>query len=184
MATHVNNCFHAPLDVKASLCYLTHRSLLQKQELAGQWKFAFLKGVWNRLHQNHSTVESSANEDANDYALLKISNSTASSSSAPAKDPGGSRHASYESTTPTESPMDVERLSEERLIEERVVEENQGLHHDSFGSGVYEEEQHHGSAPDVREMKDLIKAAALWLSERDAEYEARGGHGKTVMKRR
>ena len=39
MATHIHNCFHAPLEVKASLCYLQHRSLVQRQELAGQWKF-------------------------------------------------------------------------------------------------------------------------------------------------
>jgi hypothetical protein len=39
MATHILNCFRAPLEVKASLCYLQHRSLVQRQELAGQWKF-------------------------------------------------------------------------------------------------------------------------------------------------
>jgi hypothetical protein len=38
MATHIHNCLHTPLDIKASLCYLQHRNLVQRQELSGQFK--------------------------------------------------------------------------------------------------------------------------------------------------
>ena len=33
------------LDMEASFCYLQHQRLLQKQELPGQWKYTFVKGV-------------------------------------------------------------------------------------------------------------------------------------------
>merc|ERR1711957_900382 len=57
MTTHINNCYHAPNDLKASLCYLHHRSLLQKQELPGHWKYTFFMSVWNQLHNDDRKEE-------------------------------------------------------------------------------------------------------------------------------
>jgi hypothetical protein len=47
---HVSSCSRCPEPIKASLAYLTHRSVLQKAELSGSWKKSFFKRVWDRLH--------------------------------------------------------------------------------------------------------------------------------------
>lgn len=165
MTTHIHNCFHAPLDVKASLCYLQHRSLLQKQELPGQWKFTFFKGVWTRLMMQgtNKAADSSSpggtGKDSEDIkeeagkALLELETPAA-------EDPG-----------PMEGKYDV---VDSANAEDKVI----------LYDGTHEsmEEQYHAEA--LSEMKDLIKSAALWLSERDAEYESRARGGRSRMKRR
>ena len=45
MMTHITNCVNAPMAVKASLCYLQHRSLMQKFELMGNWKMTYVNLV-------------------------------------------------------------------------------------------------------------------------------------------
>jgi hypothetical protein len=47
---HMQSCSRCPEEIRASLAYLSHRSVLQKVELRGSWKKAFFKRVWDRLH--------------------------------------------------------------------------------------------------------------------------------------
>jgi len=59
LQTHVASCSHCPEPIKASLAYLSHRSILQKAELSGSWKKAFFQKVWDRLHvdRDWSSIE-------------------------------------------------------------------------------------------------------------------------------
>lgn len=50
MQAHLATCTHCPEPIKASLAYLSHRSILQKAELSGSWKKTFFKKIWDRLH--------------------------------------------------------------------------------------------------------------------------------------
>lgn len=50
LQTHVASCSRCPEPIRASLAYLSHRSVLQKAELSGSWKKIFFKKVWDRLH--------------------------------------------------------------------------------------------------------------------------------------
>lgn len=157
MATHINNCFHAPLDVKASLCYLHHRSLLQKQELPSQWKYTFLKGVWNRLQDPPAT-------DSTDAEPTSIDG--------PAMD-SESKEGIKELLSGEQVSVEVgEPIEEEAIAQDREDRKTDNLLHDSNEI----KKQEHAAA--LEEMKDLIKSAALWLSERDAEYEARALRGR------
>lgn len=62
---HVQSCSRCPEEVKASLAYLMHRSVLQKAELSGSWKKTFFKRVWDRLHVERawSTVDGEVRDD-------------------------------------------------------------------------------------------------------------------------
>ncbi|KAL7541061.1 hypothetical protein ACHAXR_010607 [Thalassiosira sp. AJA248-18] len=178
ISTHINNCFHAPLEVKASLCYLHHRSLLQKQELAGQWKFTFFKGVWNRLHP-HLGIDPPATTSAD-------ASTTKEAPVAPPEDKKEEAKALPEEDAPPvedNGAMEEEENDSTDNAADNTTDdaEPNDLVHEST-----EEEEHQENAGDeVSEMKDLIKSAALWLSERDAEYEARarGGRVKGIKRR-
>lgn len=50
LQSHLSTCSRCPEKIKASLAFLSHRSILQKAELSGSWKKAFFKKVWDRLH--------------------------------------------------------------------------------------------------------------------------------------
>jgi len=50
LQSHVSSCSRCPEPVRASLAYLSHRSILQKAELSGSWKKAYFKKIWDRLH--------------------------------------------------------------------------------------------------------------------------------------
>ncbi len=50
LQAHVASCSRCPEPIRASLSYLSHRSVLQKAELSGSWKKLFFKKVWDRLH--------------------------------------------------------------------------------------------------------------------------------------
>jgi hypothetical protein len=50
LQTHVASCNRCPEPIKASIAYLSHRSILQKGELSGSWKKSFFKKIWDRLH--------------------------------------------------------------------------------------------------------------------------------------
>ncbi len=62
---HIQSCNRVPEEVKASLAYLMHRSVLQKAELSGSWKKTFFQRVWNRLHVERawSTPEGNVRDD-------------------------------------------------------------------------------------------------------------------------
>jgi hypothetical protein len=135
MMTHLTNCFGVPLEIKASLCYLQHRSLIQKAELMGNWKITFFKRVWDRLHR----------QDWGDGYIPEI----AEQSAPPI--------AAAQSTEDNEEDGDIE------------VEE-------SFEDG--ETDPNH--ADEMEKMRPLIRAAALWLSEQDANAEARVRSGRGI----
>jgi hypothetical protein len=50
LQAHIATCAYCPDPIKASLAYLSHRSILQKAELSGSWKKTFFKKIWDRLH--------------------------------------------------------------------------------------------------------------------------------------
>ncbi len=170
MTTHIENCFHAPLEVKASLCYLQHRSLMQKYKLAGQWKFAFIKGVWNRLHQNYRTKDCNADSDTEAAAIT-------SDDRVKGLDGKGRSTLWRREKAVIASKVDsIAIVSRENL--------NQICNNSKNNSNNKEGQEPHHS---LTEMGHLIKAAALWLSERDAENDARalcgGGNSKGIKKR-
>jgi hypothetical protein len=170
MTTHIENCFHAPLEVKASLCYLQHRSLMQKQKLAGQWKFAFLKGVWNRLHQNYKMKDSVADSDTEAAAI----NSSHSVKGAVGKGRSTLWRREKAAILPKkQEPPEEEVDSIANACQESLIGNNT-----NDNSNNNEDQERRQS---LAEMGHLIKAAALWLSERDAENDARalGGGGKS-----
>jgi len=178
MTTHVNNCFHAPLDVKASLGYLHHRSFLQKQELSGQWKFTFLKGVWNRLHKNN------VGGAADSAAVTDADTSTTTMSGGHVKDVEGKEETNKALPEEEDAPIAESGSTEEEEIDALDNHVSTELSYDNSHEGVGNEEQ--DPPNELGEMKDMIKAAALWLTERDAEYEVRGGGGGRIrgIKRR
>jgi hypothetical protein len=51
LQAHLSTCVHCPDAIKASLAYLSHRSILQKAELSGSWKKTFFQKIWDRLHE-------------------------------------------------------------------------------------------------------------------------------------
>ena len=53
---HIQGCKNCPEMIKSSLAYLTHRSLLQKNELKRGWKRDLFQKVWDRLHDKESWV--------------------------------------------------------------------------------------------------------------------------------
>ena len=74
LQAHVSSCTRCPEPIKASLAYLSHRSILQKAELSGSWKKSFFQKIWTRLHverkwtsvdddKNGAGVASDADED-------------------------------------------------------------------------------------------------------------------------
>ena len=155
MDTHVANCFHAPLDVKASVCYLQHRSVLQRQELSGNWKFTFLQGVWKRLHpeEHGAGTDPDASTSTNDTNEGVVSHRVA-----------------VDALLQNATPMEEEPESDNAYAyaaEEQPEEYDNGETH----------------AEELRGMQGLIKAAALWLCERDEEYEARYGRGRGLKRR-
>lgn len=70
MQAHIATCSHCPEPIKASLAYLSHRSILQKAELSGSWKKAFFKKVWDRLHveRGWTSIDDEEGADKGDYS--------------------------------------------------------------------------------------------------------------------
>jgi hypothetical protein len=54
LQAHIQSCSRCPESIKASLAYLSHRSILQKAELSGSWKKSFFKKIWDRLHMERA----------------------------------------------------------------------------------------------------------------------------------
>lgn len=177
MTTHIENCFHAPLEVKASLCYLQHRSLMQKYKLAGQWKFAFFKGVWNRLHQNYRTKD--CNADSDTEAATITSDDRVNGLDGKGRSTLWRREKTVIASK-NQEPMEEEVDSITIVSRENL---NRIRNYSNNSNNKEGQEPHHS----LTEMRHLIKAAALWLSERDAENDARalcgGGKSKGLKKR-
>jgi hypothetical protein len=71
LQSHISTCSRCPESLKASLAFLSHRSILQKAELSGSWKKAFFKKVWDRLHVERAWSTAAAEgEDEEDAASV------------------------------------------------------------------------------------------------------------------
>jgi len=70
---HIQGCPHCPEMNKSSLAYLTHRSLLQKNELKRGWKRDLFQKVWDRLHNEKSWVNSKFVYDEDDEEAEEFS---------------------------------------------------------------------------------------------------------------
>lgn len=51
LQSHISTCVLAPDPIKASLAYLSHRTILQRAELNGSWKKVYFQKIWDRLHE-------------------------------------------------------------------------------------------------------------------------------------
>ena len=152
MKTHMKTCSSVPFSVNASLSYLSHRSLLQKAELGGQWKSKLFKKVWNRLHH----------EDWSDFDYSNPGLAEALS-------------AREESSQPDDSVFVSQGDSIEETDYTSAFTENQS-------SGYGDEEDEEDSSEALEGMKEMIKAAAIWLCERDAEQEKKQARSKGLGK--
>jgi hypothetical protein len=155
MKTHMNTCTSVPEDIKSSLCYLQHRSLLQKIELGAQWKSKIFKKVWNRLHH-----EDWSNFDYSSTAGLAKAMSI------------------------REQPSQVEDsaiITQRESVEETDQTSNYADNHSSSFTPVEDDDdddEEEEASEALRGMQDMIKAAAVWLSERDAEQEKKQARSK------
>lgn len=153
MMTHITNCFSSPIEVKASLCYLQHRSLIQKSQLMGNWKITFFKRVWDRLHH----------QDWDESSLILATNNDAPSFAEVATNRG---HMTIDLNTEEKKEANEDDLAEG--ITEEATESTDSI----------DEEISHGNSDALSKMRGLIRAAALWLTERDVEAEARIRSGR------
>ncbi|KAL7498365.1 hypothetical protein ACHAWT_009413 [Skeletonema menzelii] len=148
MKTHLNSCSSVPEDIKSSLCYLQHRGLLQKIELGAQWKSKIFKKVWNRLHhEDWSNFDYSSNSVGLAKALS----------------------VSEESSKPEDSAF----LNQRDSMEDDY-NSNYNENHSSYAVEEEEEDDEDDeeeASEALRGMHEMIKAAAVWLCERDAEQE-------------
>eukprot|EP00985_Skeletonema_marinoi_P032360 scaffold39117_cov148-Skeletonema_marinoi.AAC.6 len=153
MKTHMNTCTSVPEDIKSSLGYLQHRSLLQKIELGAQWKSKIFKKVWNRLHH-----EDWSNFDYSSTAGLAKAMSI------------------------REEPSQAEDsaiITQRESVEETDQTSNYADNHSSSFTPVEDDDDDEEEASEaLRGMQDMIKAAAVWLSERDAEQEKKQARSK------
>lgn len=153
MKTHMNTCSSVPEDVKSSLCYLQHRSLLQKIELGAQWKSKIFKKVWNRLHH-----EDWSNFDySSPPGLVKALS------------------ISDEQDQPEESGILTQRESLEETDHTSNYTDN---HSSSYAVEDDVDNDEEEASEALRGMQEMIKAAAIWLSERDAEQETKQARTK------
>ena len=154
MMTHITNCFSSPLPVKASLCYLQHRSLIQKTSLMGNWKITFFKKVWHRLHH----------QDWGD----------------------GSDVLEVNEDTPTPSKAVAEPIAEPAVqpADEAIEEDGRARGHsedlDLTETGTFDEDAAANNLDGIEQMRDLIRSAALWLTEQDLNAEARLRSGRGI----
>lgn len=148
MKTHMKSCASMPSSVKGSLSYLSHRSLLQKGELGGQWKSKLFKKIWNRLHHE-------------DFSDFDYSNPGLAEALSAREDSSHQEDLAFASHGDSMEETDYTS----------AFTENQSS---GYGDEDYEED----SSEALEGMKDLIKAAAIWLCERDAEQEKKQARSK------
>jgi len=155
MVTHIGNCFNVPFPIKASLIYLQHRSILQKAELPNNYKLCFFKRIWGRLHNEEWPNE---NEKLDSQTVVN-------------KD-------SLDQSSEDDS-EDFDSNGGAFVTEEVTNEEEENVAHALTDVATEETETSHDG---LEEMKDLIKAAAIWLCERDAELDqrTRAGRGRGI----
>ncbi len=122
--------------------------------------YSFFKGVWNRLHRGFNPTDSAVAIDVDATTTVSIC------------DPDKGL-ASFEEATEfpgeDESPVaedDGPVSDEETVVSGTVNPENHNIVHEINDKKKVD-------CDELKEMKDLIKSAALWLSERDAENDAR-----------
>ncbi len=114
--------------------------------------YSFFRGVFNRLHRGFHPTES--------YVAINVDATTTVSSCDPLN--AGSVDADM-----ILGDKDNEHLSDEKSYV-------RGAPYLDLSKITDREKDNYD---ELKEIKDLIKSAALWLSERDADNEARGGGG-------
>ena len=122
--------------------------------------YRFFKGVWNRLHRGFNLTCSAV--------AIDVDATTTASICDPVKGLDSFEEAK-DFLEEDESPVaedDGPLLEEETIVSSTVYPENHNILH---GINDRKKDNH----DELKEMKDLIKSAALWLSERDAENDAR-----------
>ena len=157
MKAHMISCSSVPESVKASLCYLQHRSLLQKVGLGGQWKSKIFKKVWNRLHHEDWSDFDHFTSAGLAKALLSASEETNHQ-----EDSGGF-------LTQEDSMVETDHTSN--------FTEN---HSSSFAVDDDDDEEEEEASEALTGMQEMIKAAAVWLCERDAEQEQKQARSKAL----
>jgi hypothetical protein len=91
LQSHISTCSRCPEPIKASLAYLSHRSILQKAELSGSWKKTFFKKVWDRLHVERAwTAPGEDGEEDEDMASVSSDDQPEESAAAKGGSGGGS----------------------------------------------------------------------------------------------
>mmetsp|Transcript_5622 Transcript_5622/g.7171 ORF Transcript_5622/g.7171 Transcript_5622/m.7171 type:complete len:1249 (+) Transcript_5622:539-4285(+) len=125
--THLATCSRCPEAVKAFLAYLSHRSILEKNELGGGWKKSFFKIVWDRLHVERAWTSKQTKE-----------------------------------STP----------EEESLPSDDNVDDDDDVNKEDNGDEVEEGNNEGGNETMDGELGDMVKAAAQWLTDRDAGSES------------
>lgn len=142
--------------------------------MSGQWKCTFLKGVWNRLHKN---VGGTA---AADSETVEADASTISGD--PLKDLSGKEMQAEFPEEGDAAVAEIATTAEEEIeaTDTLGTADNSSL---SYGHNNFEGSEEQENLNDLKGMKDMIKAAALWLTERDAEYEARCGRVRRIKRR-
>ena len=161
LLSHISTCGRCPEPIRASLAYLSHRSILQKAELSGSWKKTFFKKVWDRLHVERAWSAAGEDVDKEDEDMASAS------SEEQQEDPNPKPAASTADRVPSRSqgattppPAAAASGSGDRAsdTEEEEMDDN---------------------------MNTLIKAAAIWLTEQDQamdpkEKGARSGRGRVL----
>lgn len=73
LQSHASSCSRCPEPIKASLAYLSHRSILQKAELSGSWKRTYFKKVWERLHVDRAwtPIDDELDDDEDDESSVE-----------------------------------------------------------------------------------------------------------------
>ena len=140
--THVLACPVCPDDIKTSLTYLSHRSLLQKSELSSGWKRMFYKRVWSRLH-DHFSIDVATSTSSKKSHSSKKKSSTKSLKDRPRL---SNPYPAFASSAPKDSTQSVTDT-----VASSQVDSKEDITSEAFES----------------EVGNIVDAAALWLSEHD-----------------
>ena len=147
---HLGGCPSVPPEVRASLDYLQHRSIVQRADLPPHWKSVFFRGVWSRLHPDAGGDQGGGGSAAG---------TAARAGDAPASRP---------------VPAPNTRSAGMRLRGSSSSSSSSAALAATSGGGVEGGDLTNlDAAAALEEMRPMIEAAALWLGERDADEQAR-----------
>ena len=144
---HLGGCPSVPPEVRASLDYLQHRSIVQRADLPPHWKSVFFRGVWSRLHPDAGGDQGGGGSAA------------------------GTAAAPRAGDAPTSRPVPAPNT---RSAGMRLRGSSSSSSSSAAVGGVEGGDLTNlDAAAALEEMRPMIEAAALWLGERDADEQAR-----------